>query len=115
MVKNADLVRELETAHSVIFDSHIASLLKCCILSNNSIIFEGYHDQWRVGSKGDSHSAFILTKPMGRRWSAIIRTDSDFGGLSSCTYDKIRVGAESTKICNIKEPSEEYLVYMAFC
>ena len=45
MVENVDVVGELENSHSVIFDNHIASLLKCCILSNNSIVFEGYHDQ----------------------------------------------------------------------
>ena len=66
-------------------------------------------------SKGGSHSTVILTKPTAQGWSAIIRTDFVISGLSSCTYDRIRVGAESTKRCNRKEPSEEYLVYMAFC
>ena len=45
MVENADVVGESENAHSIIFDSHIASLLKWYILSNNSIVFEGCHDQ----------------------------------------------------------------------
>ena len=45
IVENEDVVGESENVHSVIFDSHIASLLKCYILSNNSIIFEGCHDQ----------------------------------------------------------------------
>ena len=115
MIENVDVVGESETTHFVIFDSHIASMLKCCILSNNSIIFEGCHDQWRVGSKDDSHKTIILTKPTGRGWCTIITTKFVIGRLSSCIYDKIRVGAKSTKGCNRKEPTEEYLVYMVFC
>ena len=115
MVKNADVAGESETTLFVIFDSHIASLLKCCILSNNSIVFEGCHDQWRVGSKDDFHNTLILTKPTGRGWSAIIRTDFVIGGLSSCIHDIIRVGAKSAKRCNKKEPAREYLIYMIFC
>ena len=68
-----------------------------------------------MGSKDDSHNAVILKKPMGQDWNAIIRTDLVIGGLSSCIYDKIRVGAKSAQRCNRKEPAEEYLVYMAFC
>ena len=45
MVENVDVVGESENAHSIKFDRHIASLLKCCILSNNSIVFEACHDQ----------------------------------------------------------------------
>ena len=108
MVTNADVVRKSETTHSIIFDSHIASLLKCYILSNNSIVFEGCHDQWRVGSKDDSQKTIILTKPIGWGWCTIITIEFFIGRLSSCIYDRIRVGAKSTKRCNRKEPAKEY-------
>ena len=55
MVKDADVAGESETTHFVIFNSHISLSLKYNMLNNNSIISEAWHDQWRVGSKGDSH------------------------------------------------------------
>ena len=84
MVKNTYVVEESETPHFVIFDSHIASLFKFYVLSDNPIVLGNYHDQLRVGSKDDSHNAVILTKPIGRGWCAIIRIDFVIDGLSSC-------------------------------
>ena len=102
-----------KNAHSVIFDSHIAFLLKCCILSNNSIVFEGYQDQRRVGSKDDSHNVVILTKPMGQGWCTIITTEFFIGRLSSCIYNRIRVGAKSAKGCNKRNPQKN--IWSTWC
>ena len=44
VVKDADVVGESEATHFVIFDSHIASLLKCYMLSNKFVISEAWHD-----------------------------------------------------------------------
>ena len=96
MVVNVDVIGEAEITYFVIFDSHIASMLECCILSDNPIILGSCHDQWRVGSKDDSHNTIILTKPTGQGWCAIIRIDFVIGGLSSCMYNRIKVGAKST-------------------